>query len=60
MLDQSPPGDRKVDRGTTVTISVGRFDPDLNPDPSTDEEEPPPPDDPQGASAGDDVGGTPG
>jgi serine/threonine-protein kinase len=25
--DQAPPGDEKVDRGSTVTITVGRFDP---------------------------------
>jgi serine/threonine-protein kinase len=27
-------GDKKLDRGSTVTITVGRFDPALNPDPS--------------------------
>ncbi len=32
---QSPDADAKVDRGSTVTITVGVFDPDLNPDPST-------------------------
>jgi serine/threonine-protein kinase len=33
---QDPPAaaDKKVDRGSTVTITVGRFDPALNPDPS--------------------------
>ncbi|HUR87380.1 MAG TPA: Stk1 family PASTA domain-containing Ser/Thr kinase [Solirubrobacteraceae bacterium] len=31
--EQSPEGDAKVDRGATVTITVGRFDPELNPDP---------------------------
>jgi serine/threonine-protein kinase len=33
---QEPAGsaDKKVDRGSTVTITVGRFDPALNPDPS--------------------------
>ncbi|MBA3747300.1 MAG: PASTA domain-containing protein [Solirubrobacterales bacterium] len=30
---QTPDPDEKVDRGTTVTITVGVFDPDLNPDP---------------------------
>jgi serine/threonine-protein kinase len=30
---QTPDPDTKVDRGTTVTITVGAFDPDLNPDP---------------------------
>jgi serine/threonine-protein kinase len=34
--EQAPtPGDDPVDRGTTVTITVGRFDPALNPDPGT-------------------------
>jgi len=33
---QSPEtSDTKVDRGTTVTITVGRFDPALNPEPGT-------------------------
>jgi beta-lactam-binding protein with PASTA domain/predicted Ser/Thr protein kinase len=33
---QSPsPGDGKVDRGSTVTIGVGRFEPALDPDPGT-------------------------
>ncbi len=31
---QAPEGDAKVDRGATVTITVGRFDPELNPDPA--------------------------
>jgi beta-lactam-binding protein with PASTA domain/predicted Ser/Thr protein kinase len=31
---QDPESGGKVDRGTTVTISVGSFDPDLNPDPT--------------------------
>jgi serine/threonine-protein kinase len=34
---QSPgPDDDKVDRGATVTITVGRFDPALNPEPGTE------------------------
>ena len=34
--EQSPDaGGDKVDRGSTVTISVGRFDPELNPEPGT-------------------------
>jgi serine/threonine-protein kinase len=32
---QSPDAGAKVDRGSTVTITVGVFDPDLNPDPTT-------------------------
>jgi beta-lactam-binding protein with PASTA domain len=32
---QTPGADEKVDRGTEVTITVGTFDPDLNPDPGT-------------------------
>jgi beta-lactam-binding protein with PASTA domain len=33
---QSPaPGGDKVDRGSSVTITVGRFDPALNPEPGT-------------------------
>jgi beta-lactam-binding protein with PASTA domain len=33
---QSPAkGDKKVDRGSTVTITVGRFDPALDPEPGT-------------------------
>ena len=32
---QSPESGGKVDRGSTVTITVGVFDPDLNPDPTT-------------------------
>ena len=39
--DQSPGSGAEVDRGSTVTIEVGRFDPDLAPDPP-----PPPPDAP--------------
>jgi serine/threonine-protein kinase len=36
VLKQSPtPGGGKVDRGSTVTITVGRFDPELNPEPGT-------------------------
>jgi serine/threonine-protein kinase len=34
--EQSPSsGDGKVDRGSTVTLGVGRFDPPLNPEPGT-------------------------
>jgi serine/threonine-protein kinase len=32
--EQSPESGTKVDRGSAVTITVGVFDPDLNPDPS--------------------------
>jgi serine/threonine-protein kinase len=33
--EQSPPDGEKVDRGATVTISVGRFEPALDPEPGT-------------------------
>jgi serine/threonine-protein kinase len=33
--------DKKVDRGSTVTITVGRFDPQLNPDPGVTTTTPP-------------------
>ena len=42
VLAQSPAAGREVERGSRVTITVGRFDPDLNPDPDPGEEEPPP------------------
>jgi beta-lactam-binding protein with PASTA domain len=32
---QSPDAGTSVDRGSPVTITVGTFDPDLNPDPTT-------------------------
>ncbi len=32
---QDPDPEQKVDRGASVTITVGVFDPDLNPDPTT-------------------------
>ena len=36
MQAQSPtPRGGKVDRGSTVTITVGRFDPELDPEPGT-------------------------
>jgi beta-lactam-binding protein with PASTA domain/predicted Ser/Thr protein kinase len=36
VLKQSPaPAGGKVNRGSTVTITVGRFDPELNPEPGT-------------------------
>ena len=36
VITQSPtPDGGKVDRGSTVTITVGRFDPELNPEPGT-------------------------
>jgi len=38
---QAPASAEKVDRGATVTISVGRFDPDLNPDPEPTTTQPP-------------------
>ncbi|HEV2815560.1 MAG TPA: PASTA domain-containing protein, partial [Solirubrobacteraceae bacterium] len=55
VLGQSPAAGREVERGSQVTITVGRFDPDLDPDPEPDpgDEVPPPEDD-------DTTGGTPG
>ena len=44
VLEQSPAGGRKAERGSRVTLVVGRFDPDLNPDPGRGGEEPPPED----------------
>jgi serine/threonine-protein kinase len=40
---QTPGAGTKVDRGSTVTITVGVFDPDLNPDPTTTTTTTPPP-----------------
>ena len=48
VLDQSPAPGRQVEAGARVTITVGRFDPDLDPDPGDTTEDPP---------AGDDTGG---
>ncbi len=42
VLSQTPAAGRQVERGSPVTIVVGRFDPDLNPDPGETTEEPPP------------------
>ena len=39
--EQSPAGDEKVERGSTVTITVGRFDPDRDPDPAVTTTTPP-------------------
>jgi beta-lactam-binding protein with PASTA domain/predicted Ser/Thr protein kinase len=39
--EQSPAGKEKVERRSTVTITVGRFDPVLNPDPSATTPAPP-------------------
>jgi serine/threonine-protein kinase len=49
VLSQSPAGGREVRRGSTVTITVGRFDPDLDPEP---EPEPPPDEPPAGEGDG--------
>jgi len=35
VLDQSPSSGREIKKGDRVTISVGNFSPDLNPDPGT-------------------------
>jgi eukaryotic-like serine/threonine-protein kinase len=53
VLSQAPAGGREVERGEEVTITVGRFEPDLDPDPQPgpgDEE--PPPGEQEGASSG--------
>ena len=57
VLGQSPAAGRQVEKGAAVTITVGRFDPDLDPDPGDTGETPPPEDeDPiEGAS---DTGGS--
>ncbi|MDQ3739691.1 MAG: PASTA domain-containing protein [Actinomycetota bacterium] len=64
VLSQSPGPGSEVERGTRVTIVVGRFDPDLNPDPGDTGEEPPPDEDEDGldgaSSRGGDSGGTQG
>jgi serine/threonine-protein kinase len=52
VLDQAPGAGREVERGSRVTITVGRFDPDLDPDPGQTDEEPPPDDPLDGAGAG--------
>ena len=59
VLGQSPAAGREVERGSQVTITVGRFDPDLDPDPGGTTEEPPPDDEQSGAS-GDGTGGSQG
>jgi eukaryotic-like serine/threonine-protein kinase len=51
VLGQAPRAGREVERGSRVTITVGRFDPALNPDPDPDpDDEETPPDDQEGAS----------
>ena len=35
MLEQSPTGGKKAKKGSTVTIVVGKFNPDLNPEGGT-------------------------
>jgi eukaryotic-like serine/threonine-protein kinase len=35
VVEQSPAGGEPVERGSTVTITVGRFDPDADPPPVT-------------------------
>ncbi len=55
VLSQSPGSGREVERESQVTIVVGRFEPELDPDPGATGEEPPPDDedgDVGGASAG--------
>jgi serine/threonine-protein kinase len=51
VLGQSPAEGREVERGSRVTITVGRFEPDLDPDPEPDPgDEETPPDEQEGAS----------
>jgi serine/threonine-protein kinase len=52
VLSQSPGSGREVERESQVTIVVGRFEPELDPDPGSTGEEPPPDDDGGGTSAG--------
>jgi serine/threonine-protein kinase len=54
VLSQSPAAGSQAKEGSTVTITVGRFDPDLDPDPGDTGETPPPDDDSdlEGASSG--------
>jgi serine/threonine-protein kinase len=42
VLSQSPGEGEEVENGSTVTITVGRFEPDLDPDPGDTGETPPP------------------
>jgi serine/threonine-protein kinase len=62
VLSQSPGQGRQVEKGSRVTITVGSFDPDLNPDPGDTTEEPPPEDegDIGGAADGSGSGGAQG
>ena len=53
VLGQSPAGGGSVRSGSRVTITVGRFNPDLDPDPGGGEEDPP-------DDGGDGTGGTEG
>jgi beta-lactam-binding protein with PASTA domain len=63
VLSQSPAAGSQVEKDSSVTIVVGRFEPDLDPDPGDTGETPPPDDDDdiEGASGGTaGGGGTPG
>jgi eukaryotic-like serine/threonine-protein kinase len=58
VLSQSPAAGRQVERGSPVTITVGRFDPDLDPEPPTTTDEEPPPDDTGGVEGASDGAGS--
>ncbi|HEV3001130.1 MAG TPA: PASTA domain-containing protein [Solirubrobacteraceae bacterium] len=57
VLGQSPSPGGQVERGAQVTITVGRFDPELDPDPGQTDEEPPAEDEDLGGAAGGTAGG---
>ncbi|HEX2087699.1 MAG TPA: Stk1 family PASTA domain-containing Ser/Thr kinase [Solirubrobacteraceae bacterium] len=52
VLGQSPAPGREVERGSSVTITVARFEPDLNPDPPETTPEPPPDEGADGSASG--------
>jgi beta-lactam-binding protein with PASTA domain len=53
VLRQNPSAGRKVKRGSQVIVTIGRFNPDLNPDPGAgDETQTQPPANPGGAGPG--------
>jgi serine/threonine-protein kinase len=60
VLGQSPAAGSQAKKGSTVTITVGRFDPDLDPDPGDTGETPPPDDGSDLEGASNDNGGTQG
>jgi serine/threonine-protein kinase len=57
VLRQSPGAGSQLERGGQVTITVGTFEPELDPDPGSTTEEPPPDEEIGGASDGTPAGG---